>query len=73
MLISLPALCRAIFKVEEVILSIFTFLNEVGVQIQLKWVCFGMHGGRRGVNMGGGTPYRVGVFLDCFLEFLEGV
>ena len=29
----LSALCDAIFKVEEVIFSIFTFLNEMGVQI----------------------------------------
>ena len=27
----LSALCHAIFKVEELIFSIFTFLNEVGV------------------------------------------
>ena len=31
--VCLSALCRTIFKVEEVIFPIFTFLNEVGVRI----------------------------------------
>ena len=71
MLISLPALCRAIFKVEEVILSIFTFLNEVGVQIGDGYVfgCIFLHSFQHFSS----TPYREAVFLDWFLEFLEGV